>query len=121
MQITKSQNEIFFEGVLPTNGSVETNVLPVGGTLGGLEIIGQKESEITLTGNLSMQILTSDSQDGEFTELRTIEFSKEDIDKGVFFNYAPAMIDKVFFKMKLTTTDASAGGEISIYTRINRR
>lgn len=121
MEITKSQSEILFEGALPNNTSVETHILPIGGTLGGLEIIGQKESEITLSGNLTLEISTSDCEDKDFSVLKTFEFSKADIDKGIFFNYAPTISDKVFFKIKLSTTDSSAKGNISLFVRVNRR
>lgn len=120
--ITKSHLEKFFESDLPKNTAVESQILAVGGMLGGLEIMAEKMSDITLTGNLKIELLGSDKRDGNFEVFKTFEMDKTAIDKdasGLFLAYTLGTKDPVFVKTKISTTDASAVGKISVFVHLN--
>ena len=107
---------------LPKNTSLESEAFSFGkgGQNGSVILYYKADADFTLTSDATLEILHASKKGGEYTTLTKMGIDKE-TKAGAFQDFVLPPSFKGWLKAKITTTDASAAGKISIWAEYAAR
>ena len=107
---------------LPKNTSLESEAFSFGkgGQNGSVILYYKADADFTLTADATLEILHASKKGGEYTTLTKMGIDKE-TKAGAFQDFVLPPSFKGWLKAKITTTDASAAGKISIWAEYAAR
>ena len=107
---------------LPKNTSLESEAFSFGkgGQNGSVILYYKADADFTLTADATLEILHASKKGGEYTTLTKMGIDKE-TKAGAFQDFVLPPSFKGWLKAKITTTDASAAGTISIWAEYAAR
>lgn len=124
--LKSAQDYLFQDQVVPQNATVTGDANLVGGTNGALEIKAISKTALAITDGttITISLTGSDTEDGTFVPVGTVFTLTASAGSGAIIagtelgqGLIPTPENPAWLKAVVTTTDASATGQIDVYIK----